>query len=162
MKSRPPVTRASFGESESAVETLTVAMALAPGVYARNRMFDFFAQPVAKRARSRAATLRGIVRHLGRAKGVSLETEGHTATGARTYVLRYRIPEMHLSRVAELTAAELAAVRLLAERANVAALPPSDDDRAVVAEALNRLMELDAASRELATAARESAAPPLR
>ena len=39
---------------------LTVAMAIAPGVYARNRMFAFYKHPGVARARARAATLRGM------------------------------------------------------------------------------------------------------
>jgi hypothetical protein len=146
--------------AERSVEALTVAMALAPGVYTRNRMFDFFAQPAVQRARSRASVLRGIVRQLPRARAVTVETEGRTATGERTYVLRYQIPEMHLARVAELTRVELAAMRLLAERAGVAALPPSADDRAIVDAALARLMNTDTESRDLAEAASSSVAPP--
>jgi hypothetical protein len=148
-----PRTTPPFGENESSIETLTVAMALAPGVYTRNRMFDFFAHPAVQRARSRAATLRGIVRQLARAKTVVVTNEGQTVTGVPTYVLRYSIPEMRLSRVAELTQAELAALRLMSERARVRALPAADEDRLIVAETLKRLMAADAGSRDLAEAA---------
>jgi hypothetical protein len=158
--------------SESSVEALTVAMALAPGVYTRNRMFEFFAQPAVRRARSRAAILRGIVRHLPRACGVSLEEEGRDADGVPSYVLRYRVAEMLLSRVTELTRIELAALRLLAARAQAttaagaaaaaSALPVEAEDHEVVAAALSRLMLADTESRDLAQAATDSVAPPPR
>ena len=52
------------------LEALTLAMALAPGVYARNRHFALFKQhPEVARARARAAVLRGLVRQLSGAHG---------------------------------------------------------------------------------------------
>jgi hypothetical protein len=127
---------------EGKLEALTVAMALAPGVYARNRMFSFFATAGAQRAKARAATLRGIVRHLGRASDVTLEREGpaRDANGELDYVLRYQLPAVRLSRVVELSRTELAALRVLAERAGVACLPPDEGDRARVEAALARLL----------------------
>jgi hypothetical protein len=128
---------------ERRVEALTVAMALAPGVYARNRMFDFFAQAAVQRARSRAAILRGIVPQLARAKTLSISNEGpHTTTGEASFVLRYRIAELRMSRVVELSPTELAALRLLASRANA------------------RLIVLGDETSALARAARDSATPP--
>ena len=90
---------------ERRLEALTVAMALAPGVYARNRMFSFFASSAVQRAKSRAATLRGIVKHLPRACGITLEREGPLRDTADEidFVLRYRIPAVRLSRVVELS-----------------------------------------------------------
>jgi hypothetical protein len=52
---------------------------------------------------------------------------------------------MRLTRVVELTAAELAALRLVAERANIAALPAGPSDRHLVAKTLARLMDGDVA-----------------
>lgn len=145
---------------ERRIEALTVAMALAPGVYARNRMFDFFAKPAVQRARSRASTLRGIVPQLGRAQAISIKSEPpHTTTGEASFVLRYQIASMRLSRVVELSPTELAALRLLAERANVHALPASGADRALVEAALARLIVVEDDTSELARAARESTAP---
>ena len=73
---RPRVSPVGLSPADEArVEALTVAMALAPGVYARNRMFELFANAGVKRAKSRAATLRGIVKHLGRACALTLERE---------------------------------------------------------------------------------------
>jgi hypothetical protein len=116
-------------------EAVTVAMIVAPGVYARNRMFDFFRTTSAKRARARAATVRGIVPQLGRAKAVSV-----TESGEGRWTLRYTIPAVNFTRVVELTCAELAALRIVAERANVHALPSNDGDRDLVAKSLAKLM----------------------
>jgi hypothetical protein len=124
---------------EKQVEALTVAMVLAPGVYARNRMFDFLSCPEARRARTRAALVRGVARQLARATGVSLVRE--LRGGAALFVLRYAVVAVRLTRVVELGPAELAALRLLAERAGIPVLPPDPGDRSLVAEALERLIE---------------------
>jgi hypothetical protein len=141
---------------ERRVEALTVAMALAPGVYVRNRMFDFFAQAGVQRARSRAATLRGIVPQLGRACVVTLSNEGggRSASGERSFVLRYEIPEMRMTRIVELTRVELATLRILAARGGLHTLPPDAGDRAIVDGALSSLLGADDTA-ELARAALE-------
>lgn len=118
---------------------LTVAMIVAPGVYARNRMFDLLSTPLAKYARTRAGVVRGILPQLKRATNVSVSTE--LRGGEVVAVLRYGIAAVRLSRVVELSEAELAALRLMAERSGVHCLPPSVSDREVVARALARLLE---------------------
>lgn len=146
---------------ERRIEALTVAMALAPGVYARNRMFDLFATAAVQRARSRAATLRGIVPHLARAQTISVTNDGSpAASGEPSLGLRYRVSTMRLSRVVALSPTELAALRMLASRANVRALPATDADRALVETALARLIVLGDETSDLARAARASATPP--
>lgn len=119
---------------ESRIEALTVAMALAPGVYARNRMFALFKNPAVQRAKSRAAMLRGIVKHLGRACAVTLVLEG------TDFTLRYQIPAIRLMRVAELTRVELAALRVMASKASAPCLLPEEGDKALVETALARLL----------------------
>jgi len=136
---------------ESRVEALTVAMALAPGVYARNRMFDLFTNAGVQRAKSRAATLRGLVKHLVRASSLTL-TEA-TEKGAADYVLRYEIPALALTRTAELSRVELATLRALASRSGVAALPLEADDRARIESALSRLLLAGGDTSDLAAAA---------
>lgn len=124
------------------LEALTVAMAIAPGVYARNRMFDFFNKAGVSRAKSRAATLRGIVRHLGRARAVTVAIDDAvvgTPAGAE-FVLRYQIPALRLSRVVELSRLELATLRVLAGKAGASCLPPDEADRALVDAALAQLL----------------------
>lgn len=139
---------------EIRVEALTVAMALAPGVYARNRMFDLFASAAVQRAKARAATLRGIVKHLGRASDVTLEREGEA-----DFVLRYQIAVLSLSRVVELSRVELATLRVLAANAGVATLPLDVSDRTLVDTALARLLVAGGDTGNLARAAQGRATP---
>jgi hypothetical protein len=138
---------------ESRIEALIVAMSLAPGVYARNRMFALFANPAVQRAKSRAALLRGVVKQLGRACAVTLAREDVD------YVLRYQIPALRLTRVTELTRVELATLRLMAARAGASCLLPEDEDRALVNVALARLLLAGGDSGTLARAAQENATP---
>lgn len=150
---------------EARVEALTVAMALAPGVYARNRMFELFANAGVQRAKSRAATLRGIVKHLGRACALTLERDasegcaGRDVKGQVDFVLRYEIPLMRLTRVVELSRVELAALRLLAARAGAPCLPADDEDRRMVERALARLLLAGGETGDLARAAQDAATP---
>jgi hypothetical protein len=140
VKRRPSTANARAGRElgEKEIEALTVAMVVAPGVYGRNRMFDLMSTKGAHRARTRAATVRGILRQLGRATAISLTNE--LRGGETMFVLRYGIATMRLTRVVELTAAELAALRVVAERANVRGLPPDADDEDLVTRALARLL----------------------
>jgi hypothetical protein len=57
------------------------------------------------------------------------------------FVLRYAIVAVRLKRVVELGAVELAALRLLAERAGIPTLPPEAGDRGLVAQVLERLID---------------------
>lgn len=137
--------------SERQVEALTVAMIVAPGVYARNRMFDLFAAEGARRARARAGLVRGIVPQLARASSVTVTGEAQGAelvawndapsSPPMSFVLRYVVLAVRLTRVVQLSAVELAALRLVAERANLRVLPPSTDDKALVSKALASLMD---------------------
>ena len=131
--------------SGARVEALTVAMALAPGVYVRNRMFDFFRRDSVRRARTRASALRGIVPQLARAQCITLTCDGEprSPAGEPVWVLRYAIPELRMSRVVELSPTELAALRMMATRAGVHALAADDADRARIDAALARLLESD-------------------
>jgi hypothetical protein len=129
--------------SEKHVESLTIAMAVAPGVYARNRMFDMFTLPGVQRAKTRAAIIRGIVPHLSRATTLTVTSEGNRG-GEPVWVLRYAIAELRLTRVVELSPAELSALRVLASRANLRVLPMEANDKTVVDSALARLIELSA------------------
>lgn len=133
--SRPPPDAAAAQRAEREHEAVTIAMIVAPGVYARNRMFDFFKSKTAERARSRAATVRGIVPQLGRATAVTV-----TPAGEGRFTLRFAIPAVSLTRVVELTAVELAALRIVADRAKVHVLPVTEADRDLVATSLSKLM----------------------
>ena len=150
---RPASTGLSPRE-EARVEALTVAMALAPGVYARNRMFALFAHPAVQRARSRAALLRGIVKHLGRACAVTVTRQ------EVDFVLRYQIPALRLTRIAELSRIELATLRMMAARANASCLLLENEDRALVNETLTRLLVAGGDAAPLARAAQDIATLP--
>jgi hypothetical protein len=134
--SRPPA-RGDLGEKQ--IEALTVAMVVAPGVYVRNRMFDLFSSAGAKRARTRAGIVRGILPQLARATAVTVTSESRG--GDTAFVLRYVIVSVSLTRLVELSAAELAALRLVAERAGVRCLPPGPGDKELVARTLARLLD---------------------
>ncbi len=141
MKKRPsssPSGCAGRELGEKEIEALTTAMVVAPGVYVRNRMFDLMSTKSAQRARTRASTVRGILRQLGRATAITLSTE--LRGGEPAFVLRYSISAIRLTRVAELTAAELAALRVTAERAGLRVLPPDVGDKELVTRSLARLL----------------------
>ena len=128
---------------EKQIEALTVAMVVAPGVYARNRMFELFTSAGVRRARARAAVVRGIVPQLARATAVTVS--GEPRGGEITFVLRYVVAAVRLTRIVELSAVELAALRLVAERASVRSLPAAAGDRDLVSRTLARLMDGDLA-----------------
>jgi hypothetical protein len=153
---RPAVDRLSLTAQHE--EALTVAMVLAPGVYVRNRMFDFFTDAGVQRARTRASTLRGIIPQLARATTLSLTTEQRGSDAI--HVLRYRIASLRLSRVVELTRTELATVRVAAERKKIVGLPAEDEDRSLVERALGRLLDLGPELVEKAASSVRAAALP--
>lgn len=107
------------------VEALTVAMVVAPGVWSRNRLFDFFSVPGVKHAKERASVLRGILRQLPRAERVAVEP---TASGES--LVRYRVPSVSLERSALLSRVELACVRVMVARAGGRSLDASAEDHA--------------------------------
>ncbi len=120
-------------ERVARVDALTVAMAMVPLLYSRNRMFARFTDPVVRRARSRARMVRGLVRFVGR-EDANVEV-AHATNGMRMYV-RYRIARLRLERTVQLTELELSLLRLLlahrqetAPRAGVLCEQPGDRDR---------------------------------
>jgi len=117
---------------------LTAAMALAPGVYARNRMFDFHARAYVQMARARAAMLRSIARHVASASEISVEPMQPGA--ARAFRLRYVLMNARCIRSVHLSEVELATLRLLSDRAGSSAMACGDSDRACVAQALSALI----------------------
>ena len=118
-------------------EALVVGMTLVPGLVSRNRSFALFENPDVRRARVRAALLRGIVRQLAGTQG-RVEAFGVVAaTGARE--VRYSLPGLRMQRRAVLTDVEYACVAYLAGRAGVAVLSADDEDRARIDAALRRL-----------------------
>jgi hypothetical protein len=118
-------------------EALTVAMALVPGMYARNKHFALHGQPDVKRAKVRAALIRGVVRQLAGAHG---EVEGLAfARHGEGTVLRYRVPQMRFERRVELSEIERACLVFLAHRAGVRGVHATPEERAHLEAALKRL-----------------------
>jgi hypothetical protein len=118
-------------------EALVVGMTLVPGLVSRNRSFALFENPDVRRARVRAALLRGIVRQLTGTQG-RVESFGvFAATGARE--MRYSLPGLRIERRALLSDVEYACVAYLAGRAGVSGLHADDSDRARIDAALLRL-----------------------
>jgi hypothetical protein len=118
-------------------EALVVGMTLVPGLVSRNRSFALFENPDVRRARVRAALLRGIVRQLTGIQGRVEEFGVVAATGARE--VRYSLPGLGMQRRTVLTDVEYACVAYLAGRAGVADLSADDEDRARIDAALRRL-----------------------
>jgi hypothetical protein len=132
----------SDGRSEL-LGALTVAMAMVPLLYSRNRMFQRFNDPVVKKARSRARMVRSLLRFVAREDAsVSLaqSPEGH--------MLRYRLPRLRLDRAVRLTDLELAVLRvLLAKGPHPSMLAEQTDDRARVEASLAILPQETATER---------------
>jgi len=117
------------------LDALTAAMAIVPGLYSRNRMFALFVDPVVRRARSRARTVRGLLRFVGR-DDVEVEVGPH----AERVRISYRIARLRLSRTVQLSDFELALLRvILGKGERPAILAEHPGDRARVDEALARL-----------------------
>jgi hypothetical protein len=118
-------------------EALVVGMTLVPSLVSRNRCFALFEDPEVRRARARAALLRGIVRQLTGAHGVVTGLYIEHAGGARE--VRYQLDGLRIHRRALLSEAEYACVAYLAGRAGIAGLHAGDEDRARIDAALRRL-----------------------
>jgi hypothetical protein len=118
-------------------EALIVAMALVPGMYARNKLFALHREPEVRRARARAAMIRGVVRQLagerGAVEGIALARHGDTS------VLRFRIPQVSFERRVELNEIERACLVFLAVRAGIHGLHVTPEERAHIDAALKRL-----------------------
>lgn len=124
-------------------EALVVAMALVPGLYSRNRFFQFYADPVVPRARRRANLLRAVAQQIAGARGEpDSVTIDESAVDARGALLRVAIRSISFERRLRLSRLELACLRCLCKQTNVAALRPRDADRALVDGALARLAGL--------------------
>jgi len=120
-------------------DALLVGMTLVPGFLSRNRSFALFEDPMVRRAKRRAALLRGIVRQLAGAVGAVEGLEVVAETGARE--LRYRVPGIGVDRRAILSDVEYSCVAYLAGRARVAGLHAEPEDRARIDAALRRLAQ---------------------
>jgi hypothetical protein len=118
-------------------EALVVGMTLVPALVSRNRSFALFEDPEVRRARVRAALLRGIVRQLTGTLGKVEALDVVASSGARE--VQYRLPGLRIERRAMLSDVEYACVAFLAGRAGVEGLSASDEDRSRIDGALRRL-----------------------
>jgi hypothetical protein len=111
-------------------------MTLVPGLFSRNKHFHMYADPEVKRARARAGLLRGVIRQL-------VSGEAHDAIVSRTHggpcELRYRIAAVRLDRTVNLSELELSTVLYQSERLGSTVVKATDEDRAAIDRALNRL-----------------------
>jgi hypothetical protein len=124
-------------------DALLCALVLAPRTFARNRFFSLYTQAAAKHARSRAAELRTIVRHLAGHKGVRATVREVGPGDGGFVVLRYGVPGIRLERTAILAALELSLVRFalwrMAQGGTPSQLGVTTDDRAIVERAISKL-----------------------
>jgi hypothetical protein len=129
------------------VDALMVAMAIAPGVYSRNRFFELFKAPEVRRARSRASVVRGIARHLTMLKDDGADAASSVAFERRAgrVACRYRVEALRFERQTELSEIETACVMYLAERAGLPGLAPTVAERDGLHAALMRLSGGEAA-----------------
>jgi hypothetical protein len=112
-------------------------MAVVPGLCSRNKHFALYGDPEVRRARARAAELRGLVRQLSGAHGPVEHVA--FARGERGCELRFAIRSLHLERRVHLSDLEAACVAYLASRAGVGHLHATEDDRAKIDGALKRM-----------------------
>jgi hypothetical protein len=126
---------------------LLCALVLAPTTFARNRFFALFTETPARRARSRAAQLRTIVRQLTH-EHPRAELHELTPLENGAFVLRYAIRRLRLERTSVLERLELALVRFAVSRRLrpgseplAPALQTTAEDRALVYAAIAKLGE---------------------
>ena len=127
--------RRAVGAVDVDADALLCALVLAPRSFSRNRFFELFEVPEKRRVRRRATRVRGILRQL--VAGAEITGEVELDDGRR--LLRYRMPELGLSRTAALSKLEFAALRFALDRSNKR--EPDAETRALVEGALHRLGE---------------------
>jgi len=111
------------------LDALLCALVLAPNTFSRNKFFQLFEDPPARRVRRRATRIRGIIRQLageGRAKA---EIVGERTMNDGQVYLRYRIADLDLYRSTALNALEAAALRYALWRAGKGKLDRSDREQ---------------------------------
>jgi hypothetical protein len=116
---------------EALIGPLSVAMAIVPALYSRNKLFALFSDPAVRRARSRARLVRSVFRQLagGGASGFVVQP------GALAVVV-YQVPRVRLTRRVELSQLELSCLAFLCGRAKIDLLAPTAEDRARIDAAL--------------------------
>lgn len=103
---------------------LLVALVLVPQSYPRNRFYELYREPGARRVRRRAAQLRALIADLRQdASEVTIER------GDGFVVLRYQLHDVGVTRLSRVDHDELALVKLVLERSGQKhALDPVDED----------------------------------
>jgi len=121
---------------------LLCALILVPQSFSRNRFFDVFEDPEARRIRRRAARVRGVIRQLlGQGRRPKGELVGEQVLDDGQVLLRFRIPDLGYERTTALSALEAATFRYALHRAGFGSLEEVDRER--VEMALRRLGGLD-------------------
>jgi len=125
------------------LDALLCALILAPNTFSRNRFFQLFEQPKARRVRRRAARVRGIIRQLageGTSKGVIV---GEQVMADGQVLLRYHVEDLDLTRSTALTELEAAALRYALWRAGEGKLDRADRQKVETAFArLSKSLDL--------------------
>jgi hypothetical protein len=124
-------------EASVDLDALLCALTLVPTAFARNRFFNLFEDPAARRVRRRASRVRGIIRQLCGTGRVKAEIIGEQVQDDGQVLLRYRLPEIGFSRTAALSRLEAATLRFALFRAGIAQVGVAD--RELVERALERL-----------------------
>ena len=147
-----------FPRDEEAVdrEALLCALVLSPLTFPRNRFFQLFTQPWAKKVRSRAAQMRSILRHLCRLSAEVTEARALAAGDEGGVTVRYAMRDLGLLRTATLDRLEIAVLRFALARAgglpHEPTMQPSQEDRILVENALAKLgrkLELGSPTRDV-------------
>lgn len=113
----------------NSLDGLMCALVVAPQVYARNRFFDIFEQPVLKKVRRRAKLVRGIIRQLAGTSGRKGQIVGEQVQSDGRVLIRYIVPELNFSRTTALSGIEATLVRYAVARARHQLPDPNDRER---------------------------------
>lgn len=115
---RPEAPERDDGLAAVDLDGLLVALVLVPKSYPRNRFYELFRDPAARRVRRRAALVRSIIADLADgASDVVIEARSSAA------ILRYRQEKLGATRTSLLSDDELALVQLVLERPRLGADP---------------------------------------
>jgi hypothetical protein len=118
-------------------DALLCGRVLAPRTFSRNRFFDLFEEPEAKRIRRRASRVRGIIRQLSGNRGDKAEITGERILGDGRVLIRYTVGDVALRRTSALTRLEAAALHFALHRAGVGEV--TNEDRTLIESAFARL-----------------------
>jgi hypothetical protein len=110
---------------------------LAPRLYSRNRFFELFHDADVKVIRTRAATLRGIIRQLAGHESRRAHIVGEQVLWDDRVLLRYELPQLGFIRTVALSPLEAALVRYALFRGGVIGHDPEASRR--IEEALAKM-----------------------